>query len=256
MLNYRNAVLTLGGATAITLVLWAVAGISLWWFCLPLAVYVGVVGYGSAIISSSFFIKTTCSVATTQPWIALTFDDGPVSTTPFILDVLRKQEVGATFFCIGNRVVSHPDVVQRIDREGHIIGNHSFSHHLLFDLFSIRKFIAEIQSTDQAIAAAIGKKPRLFRPPYGVTTPNLARSLEKAGHACIGWSVRSMDTVIKDEQKLLGNMLAAVQPGAVFLFHDSSPTTANILDEFIARVKAKGFTIVPLDQLLPIVSYE
>ena len=102
MLTYRNALLALLAAGVIVGVLWATAGVSPWWFGLPLAAYVGAVAYGSARISSSFFIKTTCCANTTQPVIALTFDDGPVMTTPLVLDILRRHEAPATFFCIGN----------------------------------------------------------------------------------------------------------------------------------------------------------
>ncbi|MDB5235131.1 MAG: polysaccharide deacetylase family protein [Hymenobacter sp.] len=256
MLTYRNAVLALAGAAVICGLLWATAGVSLWWFCLPLASYVGGVAYGSARISSSFFIETTGSGNTTRQAIALTFDDGPVSTTPLILEILRKHEAPAAFFCIGNRVVKNPDLLKQIADEGHLIGNHSFSHHFLFDLFSTRKFTAEIAATDNAIAAVIGRRPRLFRPPYGVTTPNLARAIRKAGHVCIGWSVRSLDTVITEDRKLLGNMLTALKPGAVFLFHDSSLATVKMLDEFIEQAKRRGFSVVPLDQLFHIAPYE
>ena len=256
MLTYRRAVLALLAAATIIVALWATAGVSLWWFGLPLACYLGAVAYGSSRISSSFFIETTYRAETTRPVIALTFDDGPVPTTPLVLDILRKHDVRATFFCIGQRVVDAPAMVQQMDAAGHLVGNHSFTHHYLFDLFSTRRFTAELRDTDTAIAAAMGRTPRLFRPPYGVTTPNLARAIKKAGHVCIGWSVRSMDTMVQDQAKLLRNMLEALQPGAVFLFHDSSATTVGILDEFIAEAQRKGFAVVPLDQLLGICPYE
>jgi len=255
MLTHRRARWALVGATVAVGLLWAWVGASLWWLALPLAAYVAVVAYGSARISSSFFIETHWRAATTQPHIALTFDDGPVATTPAVLAILARHGVTATFFCIGQRVQERPDLLRQVDAAGHLIGNHSFSHHFFLDLFPTRRLSQEIQGTDAAIAAVTGRLPRLFRPPYGVTTPNLARAIRRAGHLCIGWSVRSMDTVVKDERQLLDNTLRALAPGAVFLFHDTSAATVGMLDEFIGQAQQRGFRIVPLDQLLSISPY-
>jgi len=255
MLTHWRARWALAGASAAVGLLWAVAGVSLWWLVLPLAAYVGVVAYGSARISSSFFIEAHCGAATTQPHIALTFDDGPVATTPTVLDILARHEVPATFFCIGQRVQENPDLVRQLDAAGHLVGNHSFTHHFFIDLFPSRRLSQEISDTDAAIAAAIGRRPRLFRPPYGVTTPGLARAIRRAGHLCIGWSVRSLDTVVRDEQQLLDRMVRALAPGAVFLFHDSSAATVGMLDAFIRQARQRGFRIVPLDQLLGVSPY-
>lgn len=256
MLTHRRARWALAGALAAVGLLWARAGASAWWLALPLAAYVGVVAWGSARVGSSFFIDTVCAAQTTLPHIALTFDDGPVATTPAVLDILARQAVPATFFCIGQRVRNHPALVRRLDAAGHLLGNHSFTHHFLFDLFPARKLSREISDTDAAIFAAIGRWPRLFRPPYGVTTPALARALRGTGHRCIGWSVRSLDTVARDEQALLARLVRALAPGAVFLLHDSSAATVGVLEEFIRQARQRGFCIVPLNQLLGVSAYE
>jgi peptidoglycan/xylan/chitin deacetylase (PgdA/CDA1 family) len=255
MLTHQRARVALVCAVVAVGLLWATAGVSLWWLALPLAAYVGVVAYGSARVSSSFFIETLCEAATTQPHIALTFDDGPVATTPAVLDILARHGIPATFFCIGQRALEQPELLRQMDAAGHLIGNHSFTHHFFLDLFPTRRLSQEIRDTDAAIAVATDRQPRLFRPPYGVTTPNLARAIRRAGHQCIGWSVRSMDTVVRDEQQLLGSMLRALAPGAVFLFHDTSPATVGMLEAFIDQAHQRGFRIVPLDQLLGVSPY-
>ncbi|GAA4371133.1 polysaccharide deacetylase family protein [Hymenobacter saemangeumensis] len=250
MLSYRTARLALAGSVlALGSLAWA-GLLSYWWLLLPLALYLGAVAYGSSVISSSFFIETDCGVATAAPEIALTFDDGPIEPTRHILAVLRKHEAPAAFFCIGRRVMENPAILRQIDAEGHIVGNHTYSHHALLDFFSRKKLLAELEETGQAVQQAIGKKPRWFRPPYGVTTPNLAFAIRALGLACIGWNVRSMDTVAQDEQKLLHRLLAALKPGAVFLLHDSSAATASILDTFIQEAKNRGFKIVSPSHLL------
>ena len=100
-----------------------------------------------------------------------------------------------------------------------------------------------------------GMRPKLFRPPYGVINPNLKKAIIKGGYIPVGWSVRSMDTVIKDENKLLTKINDAIEPGAVFLFHDTSKTTLNVLPVFIKEVKKRGYNIIPLDKLLALSPY-
>lgn len=108
---------------------------------------------------------------------------------------------------------------------------------------------------DDEMVRVTGLKPILFRPPYGVTNPNLKKAIINGNYKPVGWSVRSMDTVIKDEKKLLSKINNALRPGAVFLFHDTSKTTLNVLPEFIKEVKSQGYHIIPLDKLLLLKPY-
>ena len=245
----------MGAAVVVITALWAWAGVSLWWLVLPVVAYVAAATYGSARVSSSFFVETKWRGETAQPCIALTFDDGPVPTTPALLEILQRHEARATFFCIGQWARQLPDVLRQLDAAGHLLGNHTFTHSYFIDLFSTRRLQTELRDTDAAIAAATGRRPRLFRPPYGVTTPNLARAIRREGHHCIGWSVRSLDTVVQDPARLLSNMVRALAPGAVFLFHDTSAATAAMLDEFLQQAREQGFRVVPLDELLGVAAY-
>jgi peptidoglycan/xylan/chitin deacetylase (PgdA/CDA1 family) len=108
---------------------------------------------------------------------------------------------------------------------------------------------------DAEMERVTGLRPKLFRPPYGVTNPNLAKAIKAGGYTPVGWNVRSMDTVIKDEKKLLDKINKGIKPGAVFLFHDTSRAIAAILPEFIQEVKKRGYNIVPLDKLLALQPY-
>src|SRR5256885_5116130 len=110
------------------------------------------------------------SVHVDGPFIALTFDDGPNATlTPKLLDLLAARHLKATFFVVGQNAADHPDILKRAVREGHEIGNHSWSHPNLGKM-SDEAVRRELQKTDDAITAAIGKRPTLFRPPYGSIT--------------------------------------------------------------------------------------
>ncbi|MBI3883244.1 MAG: polysaccharide deacetylase family protein [Sphingobacteriales bacterium] len=225
-------------------------------YLLLVFVYSLILFYGCYYIGSNFFIKVICSAETTKKQIALTFDDGPAENyTPEILQILKANKVKAAFFCIGNRVKENPALVKQLHTEGHVIGNHSYSHHFWFDLFSTKKVLADLQLMDAATKEAIGLQPKLFRPPYGVTNPNIKRAIIKGNYTPIGWNVRSMDTVIKDEKKLLDKIVKDIQPGAIFLFHDTSKATVNILPAFVKKLKEDGYEIVRLDKMLHLQPY-
>jgi peptidoglycan-N-acetylglucosamine deacetylase len=136
-----------------------------------------------------------------------------------------------------------------------MIGNHSYSHHTWFDLFSYKKMLGDLKKMDEEMERVTGLQPKLFRPPYGVTNPNLKKAIINGGYIPVGWSVRSMDTVIKDEKKLLNKISRSLKPGAIFLFHDTSKTTLAILPSFIKWVRESGYEIVRLDKMLHLKPY-
>ena len=231
-------------------------GLPVFIYFILLVSYSLVVFYGCYYVGSNFFIKIICRAETDKKQIAISFDDGPAKNyTPEILQILNSEKVKVTFFCIGNRIAGNENILRQIRDEGHIIGNHSYSHHFWFDMYSAKKMQGDLKQMDDAMESATGLKPKLFRPPYGVTNPNVKKAIINGGYTPVGWSVRSMDTVIKDESKLLNKINAGIKPGAVFLFHDSSKTTLAVLPEFIKEVKKRGYEIVPLDKLLALTAY-
>jgi peptidoglycan/xylan/chitin deacetylase (PgdA/CDA1 family) len=228
-----------------------------WLACVAiLLVYSLIIAYGCYFVSSGFFMPMYCSAKTTDKVIAITFDDGPVHEgTTQVLQILRDACVEAAFFCIGNRVPGNEAIVKQLDAEGHIIGNHSYTHSTLFDLFSSAKMLAEMQQTDDELYKIIGKRTKLFRPPYGVMNPNLKNAIVKGNYYPIGWNVRSYDTMAKDAGVLLHKVSAQIKPGAIFLLHDRCPLTVSILAAFLENVKTKGYTIVRVDKLLALPAY-
>jgi len=218
--------------------------------------YLALLFYGSYNVRSNFYFKIVSFANTSQKQIAISFDDGPVPLyTPQILQVLKTHDVPAAFFCIGKRVAENELLLKQVYEEGHLIGNHSYSHDMWFDLFSAQKMYADLQMMNNTVQKVIGVQPRLFRPPYGVTNPNLKKAVKKSHFVPIGWSIRSLDTVIKDEQKLLAKVTGSLKPGAVILFHDTSKATLSILPAFIQEAKQKGYEIVRLDKLLNLKPY-
>ncbi|MEJ0104064.1 MAG: polysaccharide deacetylase family protein [Bacteroidota bacterium] len=256
MLNFRNTNIFFTSLLIVLIGVHIRYGLPVYIYPLLFVVYSLIVFYGCYYVGSNFFIQIVCSANTEKKEIAISFDDGPATNyTTEILQLLKQDNIKASFFCIGNRIAGNENIVQQIKDEGHIIGNHSYSHHFWFDMFSSKKMLEDMKRMDHEIEKITGVRPKLFRPPYGVTNPNLKKAIIKGDYTPVGWSVRSMDTVIKDEKKLLRNITRSLKPGAVFLFHDTSKTTLNALPGFIKEVKNKGYHIIPLDKLLHLNPY-
>jgi peptidoglycan-N-acetylglucosamine deacetylase len=256
MLNFRNTNIFFSSLLIVLIGIHIKYGLPVYIYILLFVVYSLIVFYGCYYVGSNFFIKIICSANTHQKEIAISFDDGPATNyTPEILQLLKQDNIKATFFCIGNRIAGNENILKQIKEEGHIIGNHSYTHHFWFDMFSSGKMLDDLKKMDDEMERVTGIRPKLFRPPYGVTNPNLKKAIIKGGYTPVGWSVRSLDTVIKDEKKLLGKITSLLKPGAVFLFHDTQKTTLNVLSEFIKEVKNRGYQIIPLDKLLHLTPY-
>jgi peptidoglycan/xylan/chitin deacetylase (PgdA/CDA1 family) len=231
--------------------------ISIWIYIGIIIATIALLAYGSASVGSGFYCSVICSADTNEKIIALTFDDGPDKIlTPLILDILARNDVKAAFFCVGDNVKANPDVVRRIDREGHIIGNHSGTHHFFFDLFSRKRMIKELEGYDDIVGNLIRRKVKLFRPPYGVTNPALAAAAAARDYSVIGWSLKSMDTVIKNENDLLQRLEKKLKNGDIILFHDTMEITAHILDRFIGYARGQNYRFERIDHLLKINAYE
>ena len=231
--------------------------VSGWYYGALVTIYIGIQTYGSMVVSSQIFIPTTCRGDRKSNAVAITFDDGPLPLlTEKILEILRTFNAPAAFFCIGSRVQKNPEIVKKIHTEGHIIGNHSFLHGKFFDLQSPTKMIEELENTDKVIQEAIGARPRFFRPPYGVTNPNLSKAVRTCGHRTIGWNVRSLDTITADESRLFERVTKNLQGGDIVLFHDYCDSTINVLPKVLKYIADKGLNIVRLDELLNEKAYE
>jgi peptidoglycan/xylan/chitin deacetylase (PgdA/CDA1 family) len=256
MLNFRNVNIFFISLLLLCVVAQIMASVPVYFYIVLAGVYSLLLFYGCYYIGSNFFIPIICSAKTDKKVVALSFDDGPIAeNTLQILQMLKDTNAKAAFFCIGSRITENKAILKQAYDEGHLIGNHSFSHHFWFDMFSAKKMQADMRMMDKAMNNAIGKIPKLFRPPYGVTNPNLKKAIINGNYIPVGWSVRSMDTVIKNEKKLLNKVIGKVKPGAVFLFHDTSKATVAILPAFLKYVESNGYEIVRLDKMLNLQAY-
>jgi peptidoglycan/xylan/chitin deacetylase (PgdA/CDA1 family) len=228
---------------------------SCWYLIVIVIVYIHLLVLGAVKIRWNFFLRSRHHNPDRPNEIALTFDDGPAAYTLKILDILQQNNVPAGFFTIGKNAGAQPETVKRWQAEGHVIGNHSYYHGFNFDWKSARAMADELNETNDTIQAITDLKPRLFRPPYGVTNPNLARAVRTAGMHSIGWSVRSFDTTANDPAQLLQRILSRLKGGDIILLHDSMAITCEILTPLIQATRQKGFTFVRVDHLLEIEAY-
>jgi peptidoglycan/xylan/chitin deacetylase (PgdA/CDA1 family) len=184
-------------------------------------------------------------------YIALTFDDGPSEKlTPKLLDLLGAHHIKATFFVIGENVVEHPDVVARAAREGHEIGNHSWSHPNLGKM-SDEAVRRDLQKTDDAIRNAIGDRPALMRPPYGSMTARQKKWVnQEFGYKVVLWDVDPLDWKRPGPVAVCNRIVRNTRAGSIILSHDIHPGTIEAMPATIAQLEAKGFKFVTVSELI------
>jgi peptidoglycan/xylan/chitin deacetylase (PgdA/CDA1 family) len=193
-----------------------------------------------------------------QRAVALTFDDGPHPvTTRAILAILQAHDVRATFFLLGHKVLLHPEVVREILAAGHTLGIHGFQHDRLFSLRSSGYALRQIRRTQQAINAACGAKPTLFRPPIGFASHLTFRGAERAGVRVVAWSVRGLDGLASARPaRVAERVIHRLTDGAIVLLHDAAerddftPAAIAALPEILQALRARGLRAVGVEQLL------
>src|SRR5437870_11719999 len=185
------------------------------------------------------------------PYIAMTFDDGPNATlTPKLLDILAAHHIKATFFVIGENVAQHSEVVARAAREGHEIGNHSWSHPN-FGKMSDENVRRQLWRTDDAIKSATGVRPTLLRPPYGSITAREKRWIhDEFGYQIILWDVDPNDWKRPGPAVVRTRILKETRPGSIVLSHDIHPGTIEAMPSTFDALKAKGFKFVTVSELI------
>jgi peptidoglycan-N-acetylglucosamine deacetylase len=185
------------------------------------------------------------------PFIAMTFDDGPSDKlTPELLDILARHHIRATFFVIGQNVVQHPEILQRAVREGHEIGNHSWTHPAFAKMRddAVRD---QLQKTDDAIRTAIGRRPVLMRPPYGSITARQKKWINSEfGYRTILWDVDPLDWKRPGPAVVTRRIVRATRPGSIILSHDIHPGTIKAMPETFDQLQAKGFRFVTVSELI------
>ena len=186
--------------------------------------------------------------------IYLTFDAGyDNGNTAPILDALQQHGAPAAFFVVGSFIERHPDLVRRMADEGHLVGNHTWSHPDMSQIASEEAFAEELRKVEEAYEAVTGQAlPRYYRPPRGIYSEDNLRLAKKLGYRTVFWSLAYVDW-LQDSQptaeQAFSKLLGRVHPGAVVLLHSTSATNAAILDELLSRWEAMGYRFGRLEEL-------
>jgi polysaccharide deacetylase family sporulation protein PdaB len=196
------------------------------------------------------------SGSTSSKEIALTFDDGPdTNYTVQILDILKQYSIKATFFVVGTRAQAHPDIIKRIVKEGHVIGNHTWDHSDLSKATS-EQIELEVNKTEQVLDSISGLHTNIFRPPYGSASRTVINKIASMGYYIIDWSVDTRDWAGTSPPKIMAYVKKETRPGGIILQHcaggkgDNLSNTIKVLPNIIQTLKAQNYDFVTIPQLL------
>lgn len=206
-------------------------------------VFIVIMSVGVINMRFNYFLRSYTRLKTSE--CLLTFDDGPdPKLTPIILQTLKEKNVRAIFFVIGERAEQNKEILQQIVADGHTIGNHTYSHHPFLSMQSTSKVKEELLKGQNTLEKLTGKKISLFRPPIGYTNPNIARALQQLRMKNVGWTVRSFDSVYKDDQQFVKRMVSSIKNGTIVLFHDNLDVTIKNLATIIDQCRQNGIKFV------------
>jgi peptidoglycan-N-acetylglucosamine deacetylase len=216
--------------------------------------YVAVLLAGVMMPQLAMFAPVVLRLSSTRQEIALTFDDGPEpASTREVLATLARFNAHATFFVLGEKVRKAPDVLREIADAGHAIGIHGDWHDRLLSLRNPKRIVADIERARDAVAAVIGKRPLLFRPPIGHVSPRTAVAMRHLGLTLVGWNVRGRDGIADaTAEAVQRRVTAGLRPGAIVLLHDAAergervPAGVAALPGILEEAARRGLRCVPI----------
>ncbi len=186
--------------------------------------------------------------------IYLTFDAGfENGYMPNILDVLKKHDIKATFFLVGNYLETEPDLVKRMIEEGHIVGNHTYTHPDMSKISDTEAFNRELVKFEEKYKEVTGQDlVKFYRPPQGKFSESNLKQANELGYKTFFWSLAYVDWYVNDQptkEQAFSKLIPRIHPGAVVLLHSTSKTNSEILDELITKWKEMGYTFKNLDEI-------
>jgi peptidoglycan/xylan/chitin deacetylase (PgdA/CDA1 family) len=239
---------------AVLIIMTCSGALCLLWLSLLCSVSGLCVGLGVSFPQWQLFGKSLCRVQTERKLVALTFDDGPdPESTPALLDLLARRNIRATFFCVGERVVSQPELARRIVAGGHAIENHSHRHQFWTNLLAEEKLEADLAQAQEAIRRVSGRTPAWFRPPMGLTNPRVFRVARKLGLGIVGYTARGLDRRADGPEQIVARLQRGLRPGAILLLHDGGVPAARLTATVTAlmdMLQTEGYHCVRLDELV------
>lgn len=227
------------------------------WAALPLVTFIFLCAVASFSPRSCFFLPVISRGHTGQKAVALTFDDGPDPlTTPQLLDMLARHGMRATFFVSGQGAQRYPEWIESMLSQGHLIGNHSYSHTPYLMLYCFEKLYREIAAA-QNIFKKFGILPFAFRPPVGLTNPKLGPILSQLDMICVTFSCRAYDRGNRQIRGMAATILKKVRSDDIILLHDVRPSKTDDVRYWLSEIESilsgltqRGFSVLPLDELI------
>jgi len=215
--------------------------------------------YGLVYPKSEIFGHVIHGINSRSKVVALTFDDGPNGKyTEQVLDILRNENIKGTFFLIGKNVEVYPNIAREIVRQGHCVGNHSYTHPWLLPVMRKKALVAEVNKAETAIYNATGVRPVLFRPPHGLRTPWMISTIRKMGYEVITWDDMTTDYFARSKpKKIAKRIISRVRPGSIIVLHDGLNLNHGVNREnmiealkiIIPALKEKGYKFVSLKNI-------
>ena len=202
----------------------------------------------SSTAPPSTALSSTQSPSAAQPLqVALTFDDGPHQTcTPALLDGLKQRGVKATFFLMGENIAGKEALVQRMQEEGHLIGNHSYRH-IQMTKEGAEQACAEIEQTEEIIRSITGSRPEYLRPPYGAWNEQLEC---RVNLTTVLWNVDSLDWKLQNTERIVQQVEKDVKSGDIILMHDIFKTSVEAALRIVDDLQKQGYEFVTVEELM------
>lgn len=213
---------------------------------------------GSASARSSLFVPTVWRGDVAQPFVALTFDDGPDPTrTPQVLDALGEAGARATFFMIGRAAERHPEIVSQVVAAGHQVANHSMNHPRWLNLATSPRMVREMQEGEACLARlSASVTPMPYRPPIGLRSPSLMRALRRFPRTVVTWSIHGRDRRASSPREICDRVVSRAGAGDIVVLHDGSdasgggpPHTAAAVGPIARGLRERGLACVTLAQM-------
>lgn len=211
---------------------------------------IGMLGDDAVAAQSGARLVPIYSVARDDKAVAITVDaTWGADFTPQLLDLFDQHAVKVTFFLAGHWITDYPDMVKEIAARGHEVGNHSWTHPNMGSL-PVERIREELERTQRAIADLIGVAPKVFRPPFGDYSNTLITEAGRMGLQTIQWSIDSLDWKNPTTAEIVERVMSRMKPGAIVLFHNAAQNTPAALAQIIPRLKAEGYSLVTVSELL------
>jgi peptidoglycan-N-acetylglucosamine deacetylase len=230
------------------------APVPLWFAVAAFAGYAGLVTWGVLTPSVEMFAEVVWHGPEGARGVALTFDDGPhPAFTRAVLEALEQAGAKATFFVIGEKGARQPELLREIAARGHLVGVHGDTHDRALSFRSFARVRADMERAIEVVARATGERPRFYRPPVGQTNPRIARAAKELGLTIVGWSVRGLDGVRADPERVVARIVSRLRDGAIVLLHDAAerddrkPAAPDALPRILDAMRERRIPAVRLD---------